>query len=144
MTASTEVTPGSTAQGKWKGRLIVVAVAAAAAMLVFLVESAVLDAVKTPAMNGQQSSDVNAGFVFVLVAIVSLVAWGLLALLEKITARARLIWTIIAAVVLLLSVGGPLSGEGITTGNRIGLLLLHVTVAVVLIPFLPSGFRRSN
>ncbi len=138
MTTSTQGTPSTAVQGRWKRRLIVVASAAIAATLVFLVASLVVDGISTPAMNGRASTGLNGGLVFFVAAFVSLVAWGVLALLEKFTAKGRLIWTVLAVVGLLLSLGGPMSGTGITTGNRLILLLLHVVVAAVLIPFLPA------
>jgi Family of unknown function (DUF6069) len=39
--------------------------------------------------------------------VVALAAWGLLALLERFTARPRAIWTAIAVLVGLLSLAGP-------------------------------------
>jgi hypothetical protein len=85
----------------------------------------------------------------VLVAVGSgaaaLAAWALLALLERLTARARTIWTIVAVVVLVASLGTPLLGSGVTAANRAVLELLHLAVGAVLIPALrrtaasPSG-----
>jgi hypothetical protein len=39
-----------------------------------------------------------------------------------------------SVVVLLASLGAPLSGTGVTAANRAVLTLLHLTVAAVLIP----------
>jgi hypothetical protein len=51
--------------------------------------------------------------VFVASAVVSLAGWGLLALLERRTANARKIWTIVAVIGCALSLGSPLiSGVG--------------------------------
>jgi hypothetical protein len=77
----------------------------------------------------------------VVVADTSLVAalagWGLLALLERFTARPRTIWTAIAVLVGLLSLAGPLSTLASTTAaNALALALMHLAVAAVLIPIL--------
>jgi hypothetical protein len=63
----------------------------------------------------------------------ALAAWALLALLERLTNRARTLWTVAAVVVLVASLAGPLSGSGITATNRTVLVLLHLTVGAVLI-----------
>ncbi|MEU8522493.1 DUF6069 family protein [Streptomyces sp. NBC_01216] len=73
--------------------------------------------------------------------VVALLGWGLLSLLEKFTAgRARTVWTVVALVVLALSLFAPLFGAGLTTGNKITLVLLHLTVGAILVP----AFRRST
>ena len=43
---------------------------------------------------------------------------GGLAVLERVTTRSRQAWTSIAALVLVLSFGGPLSASGITAANK--------------------------
>ncbi len=68
----------------------------------------------------------------------SLAGWGLLALLERRTARARRIWTGIAFVVVVLSLSLPLIA-GTTMSSKVALALMHVAVAAVLIP----AMRRS-
>jgi hypothetical protein len=74
--------------------------------------------------------------------IASLAGWGLLAMLERRTPHARLIWTIAALAVLLVSLSLPLSA-GTTASTRAALAAMHVAVAAVLIPALriPSARR---
>jgi hypothetical protein len=133
------------AAGTWKRRLVVVAGAVLAAVVVYLVTTLVAgQELSSPAMNDQQPADVTIGAVIVASALVSLLGWGLLALLEKFTAKARTIWTVVALVVLALSLGGPLSGTDVSTGNRVGLVLLHLAVAAVLIPLLPGAWAREG
>jgi hypothetical protein len=76
--------------------------------------------------------------------VASLAAWGLLALLERLTAHPRTLWTAIAVLALLISLGGPLSGTGITSANRVALALMHLSVAAVLIPLLPRTAPDSR
>lgn len=64
--------------------------------------------------------------------VASLSAWGLLALLERRTSRARTIWTAVALVVLPVSLSLPLTA-GTTASTRFALALMHVAVATVLI-----------
>jgi hypothetical protein len=84
---------------------------------------------------------VEVGLVAGASALASLAAWGLLALLERRTRRARSIWTAIAVVVLLVSLSLPLSA-GTTNSVRATLALMHVVVAAILIPTLRRGSPR--
>jgi Family of unknown function (DUF6069) len=69
----------------------------------------------------------------VLAALVgSLAGWGLLALLRRFTAKGRTVWTVIAIVAALLSLGGPLSAIA-TPGSKVSLVAMHLAVATVLI-----------
>jgi hypothetical protein len=70
--------------------------------------------------------------------IASLAAWALLTVLERRTARARAIWTVVAVVVLLVSLSLPLS-VATTSASKIVLALMHVAAAAVLIPVLRRG-----
>ncbi len=71
--------------------------------------------------------------------VASLCAWGFLALLERRTARGRTVWTVVALVVLLVSLSLPLAA-GIAVSTKVTLATMHMAVAVVLIPSL----RRSR
>ncbi|GAA2130297.1 DUF6069 family protein [Glycomyces algeriensis] len=62
---------------------------------------------------------------------VGFAAWGLLAVLERFAARAALIWSIIAAVVLAVSLTGPLAAA--TTAAMLVLMGMHVVTGGVLI-----------
>jgi hypothetical protein len=78
----------------------------------------------------------------VLTALIAgLAAWGLLALLERTVRRpARTFW-IIALIVLLFSLAGPL-GSGVGLSSRLALLGMHVTVGAALIIGLPRCRAR--
>ena len=65
----------------------------------------------------------------------SLAGWGLLAILERRTARARAIWTRVAITVLLASLALPLTA-GTTISTKAALAVMHLAVAAVLIPTL--------
>lgn len=76
------------------------------------------------------------------VAVTSLLAallgWALLAVLERRTSRARRTWTITASVIALLSLAAPLT-SGASPAVTATLVAMHVAVAAVLIPTLPSS-----
>jgi hypothetical protein len=82
--------------------------------------------------------------VVISAAAASLAGWGLLAVLERFTARARTVWTVIAALAMLVSLGAPLSGTGITGANRAWLALMHVAVGAVFIPLLARTSRSRS
>lgn len=71
-------------------------------------------------------------------AVVSLVGWGALAVLEKFTAAAKTIWTVAAVLVLAVSFM-PFLSSAMTTSTMLVLGLMHLVVAGILIP----GMRRS-
>jgi hypothetical protein len=145
MTASQSASDTVGAAGAWKRRLAVVVGAVLAAVVAYLIITLAVDQdLQSPATNDQAPPDISLGPVIFVSALASLLGWGLLALLEKFTAKARMIWTIIALVVLLLSLGGPLSGTDISTGNRIGLVVLHLVVGAVLISLLPGTAARES
>jgi hypothetical protein len=81
--------------------------------------------------TGSTVTHVGATLVAVVSLLVALAAWGLLALLQRFTARGRRIWTILATVVTAVSLLGPLGGE--STGATLGLAALHLVVAAVVI-----------
>ncbi|GAA0284365.1 hypothetical protein GCM10009539_85670 [Cryptosporangium japonicum] len=85
--------------------------------------------------NNGRTITVGVGPVIVLSMAAGLVAWALLALLERFTTRARAIWVVLAVIGLLLSFA-PLTGSDASTGTRAGLAALHLVVAAVLIPVL--------
>lgn len=85
--------------------------------------------------SGRPPAEITLPLVLVTALAASLAGWGLLALLERLTRRASTIWTSTAVVALVVSFG-PLLGPGTATAARIVLVLLHLTVAAILIPAL--------
>lgn len=85
--------------------------------------------------SGRAPAEITLPLVLVTALAASLAGWGLLALLERLTRRARAIWTATAVVALVVSFA-PLLGPGTPTASRIVLALLHLTVAAILIPAL--------
>ncbi|MGW0807926.1 DUF6069 family protein [Nonomuraea sp. NPDC002799] len=73
----------------------------------------------------------------VMVVVASLLAglagWALLAVLERVASRPGRLWTIIALIVLTLSLFGPL-GAGAGAAATLVLIGLHLIVGAVLVP----------
>ena len=70
----------------------------------------------------------------------SLLGWLLLALLERRTPHARLLWTTIALAALAASLALPLA-VATATSAATGLIVMHVTVAAVVIPAMAHTAR---
>lgn len=137
MTTATAVGNVQATSERRKARLLAVAGAAVASLVLWaLFEFAFGVDLRAPAASASQATqDVNGGFVFVMAALASLAGWALLAILEKAKpAKARKIWTVVASIVFLLSLSGPMSGTGVSGANRLGLALMHVAVAAIVIP----------
>jgi hypothetical protein len=93
-----------------------------------------------PGRPGQPVLEIGVAMVAAVALVACLGGWLLLAVLERLTRRARTIWTVVALLVLALSfvlVTGPMA-----TATRITLGLMHLAVGAVLIPVLPRVPRR--
>jgi len=90
------------------------------------------------ARTGSSTQHVTLAAAMVAAAVSALAGWGLLALLERVTARSRTVWTAVAVGFLLLSLLlGPTAG--VAGAAKLGLAALHLAVAAVVIP----GLRWS-
>jgi hypothetical protein len=87
----------------------------------------------------RQGGSVSALAVVIASVGAGLVAWAWLALLERLVRRPRLVWTVTAVIVFVLSLGGPAGGTDI--GAVLALSCLHLVVAAVLIAGLPVRAR---
>lgn len=119
-----------------RSRLLVVGVTAAAALAVW----AILAPLAGITLEAQQGSlmHIGAGQVFFASAAIAFAGWGLLAILERRTFNARNVWTVVAVIACVLSLGGPLL-NGIGVGAKLGLASLHLVVGAVII----LGLRRT-
>ena len=141
MSQTTDASRTTTGTSPRAAQLTVVIGAVAAALALWIVAEPVLGIdLRAPASGNVPNSDIGPVMVVLASLVSALLGWGLLALLQKFTARARTVWTVIAGVVLAASLFGPLSGEGITGANRVVLLLMHLVVGAVLI----IGLRRTS
>ncbi|MBF9129788.1 hypothetical protein I0C86_12575 [Plantactinospora sp. S1510] len=73
--------------------------------------------------------------------VFSLLGWGTLALLERFTRRARVIWGSLATALLALSFV-PLGIELATVDTKVMLGLMHLVVAAALFPMLRQTTAR--
>ena len=81
---------------------------------------------------------INGVSVFVASLFVSVAGWGLLAILERRTVNARAVWTVVATIFCITSLGSPLL-NGIGTDAKLALASLHLVVGACVI----LGLRRT-
>ncbi len=130
-------TPTGTTQRR-QGRALVVVAAVAAAVAVWLVARVAGADLTVEQGSGGGAAHVGLVMVAVMSALAGLAGWGLLAVLERSTSRARALWTYVALGVLVLSLVGPL-GAGTTAGTKLALVGAHLATAAVLV----AGLRRT-
>ncbi|MET8085873.1 DUF6069 family protein [Micromonospora sp. NPDC005237] len=119
-----------------RNRSIALVVAVLAAVAVWSI--ATLAGAQLTVDQGSGPQDVTVLAVLVTSALAALLGWGLLAVLERLSARATTIWTGIAVAVLVLSLV-PASLVDASAGTRFALVLMHLVVGAVVI----LGFRRG-
>ncbi|HYH11183.1 MAG TPA: DUF6069 family protein [Thermomicrobiales bacterium] len=126
----------------WQVRAMAIVDAIIANVLVLIVGRVVIGDYPV-ATVGDDDQTIGFAQVILVTALVGLVAWGLLALLERVTARAAAIWTTIALVVFLLSMLGPLDG-GVDTSSKVVLALMHIGAAATIIPIMLRSTRIES
>jgi Family of unknown function (DUF6069) len=90
--------------------------------------------------NGQPPIEITVVTTLITALLASLAGWGLLAVLRRLTAKARTVWNGAATVVAVLSLGGPLSAAA-SGGTKVALVAMHLAVATVLIAALGRSAR---
>jgi Family of unknown function (DUF6069) len=132
--------PGRTRGSLWRrptARPVAVALGVLAALAVWGVSELVFRVdVRQPAFGPGVPQDLTAGPVVVASLVAGLAAWLALAVLERLTRHARAAWVALATLVLVASLGAPLSGRGIDEQSRLVLMLLHLTVGTLLMVLL--------
>jgi len=118
---------------------ITVVLGATAAAVAIWVVATLAGAELTVSYAPGQPMKITVVNVVVAALVGSLAGWGLLALLRRFTVNARAIWTVIAIVFALFSLGGPLSTIA-SAGTKVSLVAMHLAVATVVI----VGLRRTK
>jgi hypothetical protein len=134
-TATTATTTAKARPGIKRGRARALCAAggALAAAVAWIVEVPLLGIHLTFRFGTGHIQTIAAGQVVGVTVAASLLGWLLLALLERRTPNARVLWTAIALAALVASLALPLAAAT-TTAAVVGLIVMHVTVAAVVIP----------
>jgi hypothetical protein len=140
MNASIKQIPGQLGASRASARQMraLAIVAAIVANVVILAIARVVNGEFPMVTQGNDDQTVGFAQVVVVTGLAGLVAWGVLALLERTTSRATAIWTAIAVVVFVLSLTGPL-GNAVDASSKAVLTCMHIAAAATLIPLM----RRS-
>jgi hypothetical protein len=138
MSAVSAIKNNSLAVGHLRARALGVVGAVVAAVTVWAVAVPVLGIELTFRFGNTAPQNVVFWAVVGFTLGASLAGWGILAALERRMSNAREIWTAVALVVLVASLGLPLAG-GTTISSKIALAMMHLAAAGVLIPTLRRG-----
>lgn len=124
-----------------RNRALAVLAAVLATIAVWVVSDPILGTDLTVAQPDREPMEVGFGPLAFVSLAAALLGWGTVTLLERLTARGTLIWTVLAVLVLALSFL-PLTGVTATGGAKVTLALTHFTVALPLIAVFWNTRRR--
>jgi hypothetical protein len=121
-------------------RVVAVLLAMIATALIFLIATLGFgQKLYAPGFGGSAPQELSIWLVAATAGIAGLAAVGVLALIERVSRRPAQVWSVVSTTVLIVSLGAPLSGEGIDTANKLALASMHLTAGALLIPLL---YRR--
>jgi hypothetical protein len=106
------------------------------ALAVWAVLEIAMGDLRQPAFGGDSPRQLGAGVVALASLLGGLLGWAALVVTERVFRRGPRTWLAVVVAGLILSFGGPMSGVGVGTGDRLALALMHVAVAAVVIPLL--------
>ena len=139
MSTTTLTTPAPSRTIGWRAGVLAVGGAVLATVLLWTAARILGIELRIDPRNGQPPGVIDLPFAAAVTFVVSLLGWGVRAVLGRFTRRAATLWTVLAVVVLLLSFA-PVFGVGAATATRVILLLAHIAVGAVLI----AVFGRSR
>jgi heme A synthase len=93
---------------------------------------------------GARTQNVGVASVVVSSVVVTYAGLGLLRVLRRRTPHADRTWTVVAALVLVLSLTGPSGAGSLAAGLALGLLHLEVAAVVVGTAVRTAGPRRGR
>ena len=95
----------------------------------------------SPGFGGTAPQELSIWLVAASAGIAALAGAGVLAVIERISRRPAQVWLVVSTAVLILSLGAPLSGEGIGTADKLALVSMHLAAGAVMIPLLYRSAR---
>ena len=125
-----------------RDRVVAVLATVIAPSLVWLVATAGFgQQVYQPGFGGTAPQELNIWLVAATAGVAAVAGAGVLALVERFSRRPAQVWFVVSTALLILSLGAPLSGEGIETANKLALAAMHLAAGAVLIPLLYRSAR---
>jgi hypothetical protein len=140
MLTTTTATPAAPDIKQGRARALCAAGGALSAALVWIVEVPLLGIHLNFRFGAGHVQTIAVGEVIGVAVAASLLGWLLLALLERRTPHARLLWTATALVVLAASLALPLTAATATSAVA-GLIVLHMAVGAAVIPAMARTAR---
>jgi hypothetical protein len=140
MLTSTITTPAVPDTKQGRTRALCVAGGVVAAALAWIVEVPLLGIHLNFRFGTGHIQAIALGQVIGVTAVASLAGWLLLALLERRTQHARLLWAAVAIAALAASLGLPLAAAT-TTAAVAGLIAMHLAVGAAVIPAMARTAR---
>jgi hypothetical protein len=140
MHTTTTTAPAAPDINQGRTRALCVAGGALAAALAWIVEVPLLGIHLNVRFGTGHIQTISVGQVIGVAAAASLLGWLLLALLQRRTSHARLLWTTIALAALAASLALPLAAAT-TTSAASGLIMMHLTVGAAVIPAMAHTAR---
>jgi hypothetical protein len=140
MLTTTTATPAAPDIKQGRARALCAAGGALSAALVWIVEVPLLGIHLNFRFGAGHVQTIAAGEVIGVAVAASLLGWLLLALLERRTPHARLLWTATALAVLAASLALPLTAATATSAVA-GLIVLHMAVGAAVIPAMARTAR---
>jgi hypothetical protein len=137
---TTTTTPAVLDSKHGRARALCAAGGALAAALAWIVEVPLLGIHLNFRFGTGHIQTIAAAQVIGVTVVASLLGWLLLALLERRTPHARLLWTTIAVAAVAASLALPLT-VATTTSAVAGLIVMHVTVGAAVIPAMAHTAR---
>jgi hypothetical protein len=123
-----------------RARALRVAGGALAAAAAWIVEVPLLGIHLNFRFGAGHIQTISVGQIIGVTVAACLLGWLLLALLERRTTHARLLWTTIALVALAASLALPLAAAT-TTSAAAGLVVMHLTIGAAVIPAMARTTR---
>jgi hypothetical protein len=123
-----------------RARALAAAGGALAAALAWIVEVPLLGIHLSFRFGPSPIMTIAVGQVIGVTVVAALLGWLLLAVLERRSPQARLVWTAIALAALAVSLVLPLAAAT-TTSATIALIVMHLAVAAVVIPAMARTAR---
>ncbi len=140
MHTTTTTAPAAPDINQGRTRALYAAGGALAAALAWIVEVPLLGIHLNVRFGTGHIQTIPVGQVIGVAAAASLLGWLLLALLQRRTRHARLLWTTIALAALAASLALPLAAAT-TTSAAAALIMMHLTVGAAVIPAMAHTAR---
>ncbi|MGL5817607.1 MAG: DUF6069 family protein [Phycicoccus sp.] len=132
----------TTGSGSTARRALAVAGGAVAGLLVWVI-LVPIGGMDLRAANGGTEQEIPAAAVIIFSLVGGLLGWGIAELLQRRAGRPKRTWIVLTTVLTALSCIPSFAGAA-DTGSALGLSLLHIGVAMVVIPGIAATLPETR